>query len=179
MARLTRKRWIEAGLAALRRDGPAALAAEPMARELGVSRGSFYWHFQSALDFQAAVLGEWEEHWTSRIIGAVTEAAGGPQKRLLALIQKTGGEDASVYASAKRMARLHPELETLMTRVDERRINFVASLLMEGGVPAKTARLRARVIYAWAMGQMLISGDRKVVPRMLAETLVSFAFKMV
>ena len=177
MARLTRDRWIEAGLEALRRDGPAALAADPMARKLGVSRGSFYWHFKSALDFQAAVLGGWEQQWTNRVIAAVDQVALGPRKRLLALIEKTGGEDASVYASAKRMARLHPELLDLMTRVDERRTEFVSSLLAEGGVPAKAAMQRAQVIYAWAMGQMLISGDKETVPPALAKTLVAFAFE--
>ena len=177
MPRLTRARWIEAGLEALRSDGPAALAADPMARKLGVSRGSFYWHFKSALEFQAAVLGSWEDQWTNRVIAAVDQVAGGPQKQLLALIQKTGGEDASVYASAKRMARLHPEMLELMTRVDERRVGFVASLLAEGGVPPKAAKLRARVIYAWAMGQMLISGDQQGVPSPLAKALVNFAFE--
>ena len=59
-----------------------------------------------------------------------------------------------------------------MKRVDERRIRFVGSLLLEGGVPAKAARLRARVIYAWAMGQMLISGEGKAVPKAMAEVLV-------
>ena len=148
-----------------------------MARKLGVSRGSFYWHFESALDFQAAVLGQWEEQWTRRIIAAVEQTAGGPQQRLQALIQKTGGQDASVYASAKAMARLHPEFQSLMTRVDDRRISFVGSLLLEGGVPTKAARLRARVIYAWAMGQMLISGERRIVPRAMADALVAFAFE--
>jgi AcrR family transcriptional regulator len=176
MARLTRTSWVEAGLEALRRDGPSALAAEPMARELGVSRGSFYWHFENALDFQAAVLGQWEEQWTSRIIAAVENSAGDPQKRLQALIQKTGGEDASVYASAKAMARLHPEFQDMMSRVDERRISFVGSLLVEGGVPARVAKLRSQVIYAWAMGQMLISGDRQRVPPAVAEALIAFAF---
>jgi len=148
-----------------------------MARKLGVSRGSFYWHFESALDFQAAVLGQWEEQWTRRIIAAVEQTAGGPQQRLQALIQKTGGQDASVYASAKAMARLHPEFQSLMTRVDDRRISFVGSLLLEGGVPTKAARLRARVIYAWAMGQMLISGERRIVPRAMADALVAFALE--
>ncbi len=177
MPRLTRARWIEAGLEALRTDGPAALAADPMARQLGVSRGSFYWHFKSALDFHAAVLGAWEEQWTNRIIAGVEQTPGGPTQRLLALIRKTGGQDASVYASAKRMARLHPELEQLMTRVDKHRVQFVESLLVAGGVPASAAAPRARIIDAWAMGQMLISRERKTVPRAVVEEIARFAFQ--
>ena len=75
------------------------------------------------------------------------------------------------------MARLHPEMLKLMTRVDEKRVGFVASLLADGGVPAKAAKLRAKVIYAWAMGQMLISGDQQAVPSSMAKALVAFAFE--
>jgi len=44
--RLTRDIWIDAGLKALVSDGPAALAAEPMARRMKTTKGSFYWHFK-------------------------------------------------------------------------------------------------------------------------------------
>ena len=75
MARLTRERWVEEGLLALQADGPAALAADRMAKRLGVSRGSFYWHFANAVDFEAAVLAGWEDRWTNRIIAAVESVA--------------------------------------------------------------------------------------------------------
>lgn len=175
MARLTRDRWVEEGLRALQEDGPAALAADRMARRLGVSRGSFYWHFTNAVDFEAAVLGAWEERWTSRIIAAVEDVAGTPRERLLALIEKTGGQDASLYASAKRMTRQHPEFHAIMRRIDERRIAFVSDLLAEGDIRPDLAALRARIIYSWAMGQMLVSGDEGV-PAETAANLVEFGF---
>jgi AcrR family transcriptional regulator len=175
MARLTRDRFVEEGLCALGEDGPAGLAADRMARRLGVSRGSFYWHFANAVDFEAAVLAAWEDRWTGRIIAAVEDGAGTPRDRLLALIEKTGGQDASLYASAKRMARQHPELDAIMRRIDERRISFVAGLLAEGAVAPDLAALRARIIYSWAMGQMLVSGDEGV-PAEIAAHLAAFAF---
>ena len=176
MARLTRARWVEEGLTVLREEGPAGLAADRMARRLGVSRGSFYWHFASALDFEAALLGAWEEQWTARIIAAVEQESGGPRARLRSLIEKTGGEDASLYASAKRMAREHRDLEALLARVDGRRIDFVRALLAEAGLSGPAAELRARIIYAWAMGQMLVSGSGEPVPAGLADALIAFAF---
>lgn len=175
MSRLTRDRWVEEGLLALQADGPAALAADRMARRLAVSRGSFYWHFTSAVDFEAAVLAQWEDRWTNRIIAAVQSVKGTPRDRLLALIERTGGQDASLYASAKRMARDHPELRALMDRIDQRRIAFVAAMLAEAGLPPALAGRRARIIYAWAMGQMLVSGDEKV-PAETAAALAEFGF---
>lgn len=175
MSRLTRARWVEEGLAALQADGPAALAADRMAKRLGVSRGSLYWHFTNAVDFEAAVLAAWEDRWTHRIIAAVEGVTGTPRARLLALIEKTGGQDASLYASAKRMTRPHPDLQEAMQRIDAHRIAFVAGLLAEGGVPPAVAALRARIIYAWAMGQMLVSGDEQV-PADAAAGLADFGF---
>ena len=176
MSRLTRDRWVEEGLLALQADGPAALAADRMARRLGVSRGSFYWHFANMVDFEAAVLAAWEDRWTNRIIAAVQSVAGTPRDRLLALIEKTGGQDASLYASAKRMARDHPELRGVMERIDERRVAFVAGMLVEGGIASDAAARRARIVYAWAMGQMLVSGD-EAVPAETAVDLVEFGFE--
>jgi AcrR family transcriptional regulator len=175
--RLTRARWIEEGLNALKIDGPSALAADRMAKRLGVTRGSFYWHFANALDFEAAVLGEWEERWTNRIIAAVENGPPSPDTKLKSLIQKTGGLDASIYASAKRMAQNHPELSALMNRVDSRRIDFVTSILESAGIPAQIARLRARIVYSWAMGQMLTSSEGAPVPTEVTDALSAFALK--
>ena len=49
-------------------------------------------------------------------------------------------------------------------------------MLVEGGVRAEIAARRARIIYAWAMGQMLVSGD-EAVPAETATALVAFGLK--
>jgi len=43
--RLGKADWLDAGLAALAAEGPAALRAEALARQLNTTKGSFYWHF--------------------------------------------------------------------------------------------------------------------------------------
>ena len=52
-------RWVEQGLKALATNGFTALKADPLAKLLGVSRGSFYWHFRDVDAFRAAVLARW------------------------------------------------------------------------------------------------------------------------
>ena len=162
----------------LREEGPAGLAADRMARRLGVSRGSFYWHFANALDFEAAILGAWEERWTSRVIAAVEEEAASPRSRLRSLILKTGGEDASVYASAKRMAKQHPDLQAILNQVDERRVAFVRRILLDAGLSEPRATIKARIVYAWAIGQMLTSTSGEGVPDELADCLTEFALEI-
>ena len=51
MDRLTKLDWIERGLSTLASDGAHALKVGPMATQLKVSRGSFYWHFRDVADF--------------------------------------------------------------------------------------------------------------------------------
>ncbi|MCB6176924.1 TetR/AcrR family transcriptional regulator [Rhodobacter sp. Har01] len=57
---LGREDWIEAGLAVLCSQGHAALRVEATARRLGVSKGSFYWHFRDRSAWRDALLGYWE-----------------------------------------------------------------------------------------------------------------------
>ena len=51
--------WIGQGLKALAESGFTALKADPLAKAMGVSRGSFYWHFADLAAFHAAVLKRW------------------------------------------------------------------------------------------------------------------------
>jgi AcrR family transcriptional regulator len=65
---LSAKDWLDAGLKALAASGFTALKAEPLARALKVSRGSFYWHFADLAAYHAALLGHWREVAAERII---------------------------------------------------------------------------------------------------------------
>src|SRR5271163_3889943 len=67
--------WLDQGLKALAQSGFTALKAEPLAKALGVSRGSFYWHFADTGAFRAAILAHWREVAAERIIANVEAAS--------------------------------------------------------------------------------------------------------
>ena len=46
-ARLSADDWAQAALDLIAEQGVSAVAVEPLARRLGVTKGSFYWHFPS------------------------------------------------------------------------------------------------------------------------------------
>ncbi|MFN7134821.1 MAG: TetR/AcrR family transcriptional regulator, partial [Myxococcales bacterium] len=69
--RLTREDWVEAALAALARGGVAAVAVEPLASELGATKGSFYWHFADRGELLKAVLERWVARDTDEVIAAM------------------------------------------------------------------------------------------------------------
>jgi AcrR family transcriptional regulator len=71
---LSAQDWIDLGLKTLAKSGFTTLKAEPLAKAMGVSRGSFYWHFADIGPFHAAVLERWREVATEQIIAGVEAA---------------------------------------------------------------------------------------------------------
>jgi AcrR family transcriptional regulator len=58
---LGRGDWLRAGRLALLKGGAAGVRIERMAEDLGVTRGSFYWHFADRDELLEALLKEWED----------------------------------------------------------------------------------------------------------------------
>ncbi|MBV9985736.1 helix-turn-helix domain-containing protein, partial [Bradyrhizobium sp.] len=58
---LSARDWLDLGLKVLARHGFAALKADRLAKTMGVSRGSFYWHFADIAAFHGAILKHWRE----------------------------------------------------------------------------------------------------------------------
>ena len=65
---LSAKDWLDQGLKTLAESGFTALKAEPLARAMGVSRGSFYWHFADISAFHAAILKHWRDVAAEQVI---------------------------------------------------------------------------------------------------------------
>src|SRR6202023_1045555 len=93
--RLTARDWIACGLATLAREGADALKADVLARKLGVSRGSFYWHFADLDAFHARVIERWKKVATEAIIADI-ERYRSFDERLDALLRHAFGRGAAV-----------------------------------------------------------------------------------
>src|SRR4249920_4254226 len=74
---LSARDWLDQGLKALAKSGFTALKAEPLAKAMGVSRGSFYWHFADIGAFHAAILKHWREVAAERVIADLEAAPEG------------------------------------------------------------------------------------------------------
>jgi len=60
MPTLTAADWAEAALQLIAEAGLGALTVETLAARLGVTKGSFYWHFKGRSELLADALGRWE-----------------------------------------------------------------------------------------------------------------------
>lgn len=134
--RLTRNDWLQAGFAALMEAGPGALKAELMARRLGTTKGSFYWHFKDVPDFHTAMMAHWEERCLAEIADAV-EAEAAPRDRLRRLGQIAGRsaekshDGAAVEPGIRAWARSDAAVADAVARIDGLRHDYIAGLLGE------------------------------------------------
>jgi AcrR family transcriptional regulator len=129
--RHSRQSWIEAGLASLVSQGPASLAAEPLARALGTTKGSFYWHFKDVPEFQSAVVKHWQTRAFADVLQALEET-GNAEKRL-----RRFGEDILSNAEDPAMrawGRADNTVAKAVAQVDAERLKYVANLLRHIGI---------------------------------------------
>jgi AcrR family transcriptional regulator len=140
--------WLDQGLKTLATHGFTALKAEPLAKMMGVSRGSFYWHFADIGAFHAAVLARWHEVAAEQIIADV-EAASRDENPLALLLRRVFGERLMLERAVRTWASVDPAARAAVQAIDRRRLGYVEGLLMQSGLSADVARARAQILY-WA-----------------------------
>src|SRR5688572_18482898 len=84
---LGRKDWIDAAITMLAEDNVEALRVDTLAEKLGVTKGSFYWHFKGREDLLWAVVEAWRLTMTSETRALIVDATGTPWERLERLIR--------------------------------------------------------------------------------------------
>ena len=146
--------WIAAALAALRSGGPAAIRVETIARTLGVSKGSFYWHFADRKALVEAAIEQWEAESTAAIIRESERGATADDKlrRLLATVSETFGDaqppgELLLYLQAQAEG-----VQASVERVVARRLDYVTGLLVELGLDRAEARRRAALALTVTVG---------------------------
>ena len=145
---LTAKDWLDQGLKTLAKSGFTALKAEPLAKTMGVSRGSFYWHFADIGAFHAAILKRWREVAAEAIIANVEAAAGGDEP-LAVLLRRVFSERLALERAVRSWATSDGEARYAVMAIDRRRLDYVEGLIRDRGVGPDIAQTRAQILY-WA-----------------------------
>src|SRR5258706_16144995 len=155
---LSAKDWLDQGLKTLAGRGFTALKAEPLAKALGVSRGSFYWHFADIGAFHAAILKHWREVAAEQII-ANLEAASDHDDPVALLLRQAFGGKLSLEKAVRTWATVDPAARAAVQAIDRRRLGYVESLMTQSGLSAGVARARAQILY-WAFLGFALSDQR-------------------
>lgn len=143
-----------AALEALRKDGAGEVRVERLAARLGISKGSFYWHFRSRIELLDAVLEYWAREMTDAEFERIQAMRAALPERLQALAHDVLVKGMGRYDPAIRAwARTDRKVAAAVAQVDRRRLLALMGFFEEGGFSAGEARIRARLFYTLLLGE--------------------------
>ena len=151
-SRLSKADWVEGATAVLAEDGLFGVSIDRLATHLGVTKGSFYAHFDSRDELIAAVLERFHSLDTGEVIARADRIAD-PRERLACFLE-FGFERLEwgrVFAALCAACSDH-RVEPVMRRITEERMTYLEKALRGVGFDKAAARDRAVVIYATYVG---------------------------
>lgn len=146
--------WVAAGLEALRTGGIAGVRVERLAEDLGITKGSFYWHFRGRGELLEALLEFWAREMTEAEFERISQVKGGLARRLATLAEDVLERGVGRYDPAVRAwARSDRKVAAAVAQVDRRRVRALTGFFEEGGFTPAEARTRARLFYTFLLGE--------------------------
>jgi AcrR family transcriptional regulator len=168
VARTPRTAWIEAGLRALADGGPDAVRVEPLARALGATKGSFYWHFDNRRALLEDVLDAWERTGVDEVIERVESGDGNARSKLerlgaiaLSGEKALGVDPLKVDLAVRDWARRDRQVARRLRRVDNRRMDYMRSLFRTFCADEDAVEDRCLLVFSLWIGSHFIAPDHR------------------
>ena len=160
-AALSRETWIAAATETLVDKGADAISVDVLARQLEVTRGSFYWHFRSRDELLAGVLEAWRQPATEQVIRHFEGSADDPHALVEGLISlpfrgRAAQRAARIELAIRAWARRDETAQRAVDEVDDRRIAYIAQCFSALGFGIGEARSRAFLLYAYEVAESLL-----------------------
>ena len=148
---------------ALAVGGPDAVRIEVLAKELGVSKGGFYWHFDDRRALLEETLDAWEKTGTEDVIASVDGEPDDPRakvRRLFELAPAARGLFA-VELGLRDWSRHDRDVAARLRRVDTRRLAYLRSLFGQFSADDDDAEARAMLAYSLFVGSYFVASEHR------------------
>jgi AcrR family transcriptional regulator len=151
---LSREDWLKAARLAMVSSGIGDVKVDRLAKKLGVTRGSFYWHFKDHKDLLDALLQDWEVRNQYEIAQVRTRwARSDPDLSEIVAIWLGADPTFPAYDMAIRIwARKSPEVAAAVNRVDDAWVGLIEELFRREHFDEDEVFVRARVVYFHQIG---------------------------
>ncbi len=159
-SKMSEQDWLMAAYEAMIEGGLQAIAVESLARTLGVTKGSFYWHFKNRDALLEGLVVMWEELGTRQVIARLDELEH-PEQRLLGLITVAWDQVGHMRAEAifqAAAAHQHPIIGPAYARITRTRLAYTTSLYEQMGMKKKDAIHWGRTAYGAFLGTVQLVG---------------------
>jgi len=165
---LSPEHWFAAAQDILVAEGVEAIRIDRLCQALDVTKGSFYWHFASRAVFLGAFLNHWRESTTLGVIENLSGQGLDPETRLRTLLafpqRPRAPAAAQVEQSIRSWARREVLAREALAEVDRIRRSFISAMLIEIGFDAEAAEARARMAYAYMLGDAILAAGENHEP---------------
>src|ERR1700683_3766813 len=142
--------WIRAAQTRLSAQGIESVRIEVLARDLGVSKGSFYWHFRDRNDLLDKLLARWEDgelDW----LNAAAEA--GAAMQWANFIEKTSDpEGMRMEVALRAWARRDERVATRVAQIEERKARLIGDVLPGVGITQPAAASGSELVLLICLG---------------------------
>ena len=145
--------WIMLGYKLFSEKGISGIIVEKMALKLKVNKSSFYWHFKTKKDFLNEIISFWVTTDTDKIITTVESKPLANEKfdGLIALAFKKEPYLDFIFF-LKRYALKDKKIQTLIDQIDNQRIDYTKSILIQIGFSESDAFIKATLFYKYLIG---------------------------
>ena len=158
---LSKEDWLNAALAVLNEEGVNAVKVLPLSKRLGVTRGSFYWHFEDRDELLREVLRHWDEELTGTVIAHAAALEASPREKLEDVLTNVVLNRRNIYDTAvSAWGAFDKEAAKVYNGVIRKRLRFLKSLLAEAGIDKREAAFRARLVLGFALSEVSDRGRR-------------------
>ena len=128
MANIKKEDWINCAITELKLHGHQAISPSKLATCLGVTRGSFYHHFQSSSAFSRAVLLEWVSRNTEQGFDSAEKNSLTEVEKLEKVMEFAWSSDAELEVAVREWATVSEEAKQCVAKTDEKRLSELTRL---------------------------------------------------
>lgn len=158
---LTREDWIQAAQRILIKGGIDTVRVDNLAKELSITRGSFYYHFKSRDELLQSLLTDWRTRATENIIQQLGSTQYSAQEKLRLLLDlpfrgNAAREAAAFEIGIRGWARRDPLARQAMDEVDSHRLRYIESVLIQMDYDEQKAKDTAALVYAYQLSISIV-----------------------
>ena len=148
--RVSKAEWLALALEVLASEGMQGVRVERLARDLGIAKAGFYWHFRDRRDLLQSILAYWTHEFTAIITENSELLEGDPKKRLYETMVMILDHDLTKYDLAIRDWAAHdPAAAKAVRSVYRMRLDFVRSTFSDLGFRGRQLEMRTRLFVAY------------------------------
>ncbi len=161
---LTPAAWVDAATEVLLDQGIDHVRVDALAIDLGVTRGSFYWHFRDREDLLKAVLAAWRDRATEQLTARLMRVSGDPGAQLHDVLSlpfrgRAAVRAARIELAIRAWARRDASARKAVDEADASRIAYHTKVLGAMGFSDSEAQMRAFLAYSYEVAESVLQNQ--------------------